>query len=287
MRTEEWTRVTRNRPCPVCEKPDWCLYKGPPDSPTAVICPRTESEDRCGDAGWLHRLRDDDWDYRRTRTIRAPPSAENDFGELARRFDEQMSHSAMSELAETLGLTEESLCRLKVGWSAEYKAWTFPMSDAIGDVTGIRLRLRNGRKLSVKGSREGLFVPEGLESNEQLLVCEGPTDTAALLDLGFQAIGRPSCMGGRKLVCESVRRLEAKAVVCVADNDEPGRNGADKLASSLVVYCPDVRIVSPPEGVMDARAWKQAEATMGDVAEAIEEAEVREMKVTLIREKYD
>ena len=283
MPTQEWTRVTRARPCPVCEKPDWCLYKGPPDSPTVVICPRTESENRCGEAGWLHRLRDDEWD----RTIRAPPSAKSDFVELARQFHERMPHSALQDLAESLALTEESLRRLKVGWSAEHEAWTFPMSDANGKVTGIRLRLRNGRKLSVKGSREGLFLPKGLEPNKQILVCEGPTDTAALLDLGFQSVGRPSCMGGKKLVCELVRRLETKTVVCVADNDEPGRNGAGKLASSLAVYCPDVRIVSPPNGVKDARAWKQVGATTEDVTEAIEGAEVRKLKVTLIRKQYD
>ncbi len=283
MRTGEWTRVTRNRPCPICEKPDWCLFTGAPDSPTAVICPRTESGTRCGDAGWLHRLRDDEWDYRWTRTIRAPPAAESDFGKLARQFHERMPNSAMQELAETLGLTEGNLRRLKAGWSAEHKAWTFPMSDANRNVTGIRLRLRNGRKLSVKGSREGLFLPGDLEPNEQLLVCEGPTDTAALMDLGFQVAGRPSCTGGVKLLCELAKRLETKSVVCVADNDEPGRNGAERLVSSLVVYCPDVRIVSPPDRVKDARAWKEAGATMEDVAEAIVEAEARKMKIMVKR----
>ena len=34
-----WQRVSKRRPCPVCERPDWCMYAGPDDSPTAVICP--------------------------------------------------------------------------------------------------------------------------------------------------------------------------------------------------------------------------------------------------------
>lgn len=279
----EWNRVTRDRPCPVCGKPDWCLFAGPADFPTAVICPRTESDDRRGDAGWLHRLRDDEWDYRWRRTVRAPPSVQGDFGDLARQFNEQMSHFAMKELAETLGLTRESLRRLEVGWSGERQAWTFPMSNANGDVVGIRLRLRSGRKLSIKGSREGLFLPGDLKPNERLLICEGPTDTAAMMDLGFQVVGRPNCNGGVKFVCELVKRLETEAVVCVADSDEPGQRGAERLVSSLMIHCPDVRIVSPPDGVKDARAWKAAGATMDDIAEAIESAAVRKLKIVVKR----
>ena len=106
-----------------------------------------------------------------------------------------------------LGVSVESLRRLGVGWSAKHRAWAFPMSNAAGDVLGIRLRLPGGKKLSVKGGKEGLVHsrrgPLRLPSGRLLLlIAEGPTDTAALLDLGFSAVGRPSCTGGVKLLVE-------------------------------------------------------------------------------------
>lgn len=52
----DWLRVTRHRPCPICGRPDWCLFVGSPTSPEAVICARVESGKRCGEAGWLHQL---------------------------------------------------------------------------------------------------------------------------------------------------------------------------------------------------------------------------------------
>ena len=60
MRNELWQRVSRHRPCPVCCKPDWCLYAGNHQDPEVAICARVESPRRCGGAGWLHRLNGDD-----------------------------------------------------------------------------------------------------------------------------------------------------------------------------------------------------------------------------------
>jgi hypothetical protein len=68
MTCSDWKRVSRRRPCPVCGRPDWCLFTGPEDAPTAAICARTESPKAAGSAGWLHRLREDD--RRPVRTIR-------------------------------------------------------------------------------------------------------------------------------------------------------------------------------------------------------------------------
>lgn len=51
----EMVSVSASKRCPVCEKPDWCLIA--PDG-SASICSRTEGAKCCGDAGWLHRLKD-------------------------------------------------------------------------------------------------------------------------------------------------------------------------------------------------------------------------------------
>jgi phage/plasmid primase-like uncharacterized protein len=194
------------------------------------------------------------------------------------------AHAApFRKLAVVLGVSIGSLMRLGAGWSPKYRGWSFPMSNATGDTLGIRLRLPSGRKLSVKGGKEGLFIPEGIEPHGLLLVCEGPTDTAALLDLGFNAVGRPSCSGGVKLLVDLLRKLKPSDVVIVADADAPGQRGAASLATALVAYCSDVRIIAPPAGVKDAREWKRSGATSAVVQSAIDAAPVRKLRVSVRR----
>jgi hypothetical protein len=61
--------------------------------------------------------------------------------------------------------------------------------------------------------------------------------------------GRPSCTGGIKLLVELMLARKPAEVVIVADRDEPGRRGADNLASVLVAYTLAVRVVTPPAGI--------------------------------------
>ena len=70
----------------------------------------------------------------------------------------------------------------------------FPMHDGHGDVCGIRTRLADGSKRAVTGSRAGVFLTT-VPMDVPAVVCEGPTDAAAALALGFEPIGRPSCAG--------------------------------------------------------------------------------------------
>jgi DNA primase len=152
------------------------------------------------------------------------------------------------------------------------------MRNPSGEVLGIRLRRPDGGKFAVKGSKDGLFLPamDGSEPDGPLLICEGPTDTAALLDMGFgNVVGRPSCTGGTRLLVQLVRRRLRPEVVIVADGDGPGRRGADSLASVLVVYAPAVRVIQPPGAIKDARAWLLAGGMRSEVQEAIDAAPVR------------
>jgi len=291
MNGTEWQRVSKRRLCPVCERPDWCLYAGPDDAPTAVLCARTESAKRCGDAGWLHVLRDDGpawppWRRTITRAVKMMTDAQpNGSDKLAAEAAAAVvwcdKHAnSLQQFATTLGLSAESLRRLSVGRLPRRQAWAFPMKSADGTLVGIRLRLSSGRKLSVKGGREGLFLPEGLQSGGRLLVCEGPTDTAALLDLGFSAVGRPSCSGGANHLIALAKQLRPDEIVIVADGDGPGQRGAETLADKLAAYVPAVRIVTPPAGVKDAREWKRNGATRADVRAAIDPAPIRRLTVT-------
>jgi hypothetical protein len=144
--TSTWERVSKRRPCPVCTKPDWCMYASPEDSPTAVICARVESPKRCGESGWLHVLRNDGptWTpWRRSirvavRMMSEPVNGKVDFAKLAADSRQGVKPEALDKLAVSLGVSIESLRRLGVGWSAQHRAWSFPMSNAAGGVLGIR-----------------------------------------------------------------------------------------------------------------------------------------------------
>src|SRR4030095_17245265 len=64
-------------------------------------------------------------------------------------------------------------------------------------------------------------------------VCEGPTDTAAAIQAGYFALGRPACLGEEKMLRQMLRNLGIKEIVLCADMDEPGKRGANKLIFAL------------------------------------------------------
>jgi hypothetical protein len=252
MQFEKMERVNKTHPCPICGKPDWCLIA---EDGSAAICQRIQegSVKWCGDAGWLHILADLPRNQRR-RIYRSFTVGQDkmhiDFTTLHQRYSRQITSHQLNTLSQRLGVSIWSLKMLNVGWDG--KAYTFPMFNEFGKVIGIRRRFQDGRKLSVPGSRTGIFIPTGLASEGLLLICEGPTDTAAALDLGFNAIGRPNCSS---CVDITAKLVKGRDVVVAADGDEVGKRGAERLASTLALYCISVRIVHPPKGVKDLRQW--------------------------------
>jgi len=265
----DFARVTRRVPCPICSHPDWCMVSRDSETnPSRAICQRVESAKRYGEAGWLHMLREDgarrNGAVLRVLAVATPPDPR--FATLAERYARSLSVPLLGQLAGDLGLTSESLRRFDVGWTGN--AWSFPMRNEAGVVVGIALRRPDGSKLAVTGSKLGLFVPRDL-GGDRLLVCEGQSDTAAALDLGFSAIGRPGAKSTRRLVCEFARRMAPAQIVVVGDRDDVGQSGALELATALAVRCADVRVVMPPEGVKDLRAWKALGARHHDLESAI------------------
>jgi 5S rRNA maturation endonuclease (ribonuclease M5) len=123
------------------------------------------------------------------------------------------------------------------------------MRDGTERMIGIQRRT-TPRKRCVDGSHLGLFIPTGLNGHDLLLIAEGASDCAALLDMGFSAIGRPNCNSGDEM-CETwCRSHQYRRVVVVADNDDVGRRGAFGLARRL-----EAEVVAPPLEFKDVRSW--------------------------------
>lgn len=272
---ERMQRVNKKTPCPVCGKPDWCLIA--PDK-TAAICQRIQegSVKRCGNAGWLHILVRKDANFRGLNRHKAGIPVnfdqEKDFGGFAALYRQQISKERLHHLSEQLGVSAESLSRLSIGWDG--KAYTFPMkSGYTGKIIGIRRRFPNGQKFTLTRSKTGLFIPADLPPAESLcLICEGPTDTAAALDLGFSAIGRPNCNSLIQMTASAV--AGCKEVVIAADNDAAGKDGAEKLSNYLAVRCRKVKVVCPPAGIKDLRQWLQRGLTADCLKQIIEKTEI-------------
>ncbi len=267
MITEKMQRVSKQNPCPVCGKPDWCLIA---EDGSAAICARIEQGciKRCGDVGWLHILCKNVHNVpnvhkaiaRRRQVLQTKPSPNRkgkDFVSLAAKYKKQLTEADLNRLAVALGVSAYSLKRLGVGWDG--KSYTFPMSNDFGKVVGIRRRFQDGHKLSVSSSRTGLFIPAKLSPTGLLLIVEGESDLAAALTLGFETIGRPNCNSRVEMTAKAAK--SRSETVIIGDNDLPGRKGAEKLAQVMVLHCPNVKIVYPPEGINDLRQWMQAGLT--------------------------
>jgi DNA primase len=88
---------------------------------------------------------------------------------------------------------------------------------------------------------------EKAKSGKVLFVCEGPTDTAAALDLGLFAVGRPNCCCGGPEIKIFARHHAVARVVLISDNDKPGLDGARKVGGELklpfAVYVPPAKDV--------------------------------------------
>ena len=161
-----------------------------------------------------------------------------------------------------------ALERLRVGWNAGLKAWTFPMRDARGRIVGIQHRFcADGQKRVVKGHRAGIFEPSTLDVKaRELVICEGASDTAAALTLGLEAIGSFSAGTTRREIAARVRHHRPRQAVIVPDNDDAGRRGADALWRALDGIVP-ASIRTPPAHIKDLRAWKRAGVTAGEITE--------------------
>ena len=286
-----WHNVSKKEPCPICHKTDWCNLS---NDGAVCICHRVESPyvARSG-SGWIHRLREvekkvkvrgvierseiagglrEQWKvpFPQAERIPLPHSSALDFGRVHKGYD---GDAVLVEgLATALGVDDEALKALDVRFNRFEECWSFPMRNAEGKIVGLRFReLGGSRKWSAKGSKDGLFYAangfareDASKSGRELVIVEGPSDTAAAMSLGLFVVGRSSCQTGAALLRALIRRVRPRIVTIVADNDTPGIRGAELLAGQLVgCQSPStdyearlpVRVLVVPHPYKDLRAW--------------------------------
>jgi hypothetical protein len=264
-----WIRATRQEPCPICNHGDWCGW-----SEKAIHCMRVPSDKPCKNGGWIHYRDGEPVLHRIRRAVTPKP-----------KFPPKYWHRIVTECSRVI--TERAIVegffelpwfaldKLMIGYSEEHDGHTFPMFSGQGRMIGVRIRKRLGGKYCIPGSRNGLFLPLGLSGTDPLLICEGPTDTAAALALGFDAIGRPSCSGGTEHIKTYLRKHRYVDIVIVADNDplktrpdgsqwHPGQEGAELLRVALSSIVEDVSVLVPPVD-KDLREWYRHGCTRADI----------------------
>lgn len=273
MKNSLWETVTKENPCPICGKGDWCIRA---TSGEVAICYRNPSPYLAkSGSGWIHRLKDcggtsaDSTLTSAYSRVEVKSNQSNstcreatcgnfiDFARLHASFfnDEHLIDGFACEL----GVEGAALRALDVRYNPFDKCWSFPMRDADGKIVGLRYREFGGsRKWSARGSHDGLFFSPALlrsslnthtSSLRTLYIVEGASDTAAALSLGLMAVGRSSCSSGAALLKELLARLRPSSLAIIADNDAPGLAGARALSQELG----SARILTPPEGCKDLR----------------------------------
>jgi hypothetical protein len=232
-----FTRVSKLYPCPICKKPDWCRVF----ADGWAECMRVQSDRPAKSGGWMHRLGDEP-----RPSTPPPPKPAVPFinaTKMHRAWLGATSLVALDDFARELGLAFAALVSVGAAWAPPHSAWAFPMRDGYGNIVGIRLRNEHG-KFAVRGSRQGIFTAT-VPRQTTLFVCEGPTDTAAAVELGLFAVGRPNCCCGGPEIRSFARRHHCRRVVMVSDNDKPGLDGARKVGVEIglpfAVYVPPAK----------------------------------------------
>ena len=263
----QFIRVSSKQRCPQCNSSDWCEL-----GDRAALCMRVPSNHPAKNGGYYHFYGDSGFkpDFKPSRQPQNSPKI--NAGRLLSDWKAKYEQLAIPHYAGKLSVSYESLVRLGTVWNNSHKALAFPMYDGKYNPIGIRLRNMDGFKWSVKGSRNGLFVPPIVEPVRICYICEGPTSCAALLSLGFYAIGRPNNNSCNDMVKEFLTINHIYRAVIVVDNDSlkkfgrhevrPGIQGAMKLKKELGI----MSVWWIPDTVKDVREF----VALGGTAAMIE-----------------
>jgi len=245
--TKKWIRIgDLDINCPVCQKPDWCMVSS--DGKYAK-CSRIPEYSQKGTVHEISKIKV------KVNGSKAGYYTPINWDSLNTSYMRNCESWRVQQFGALKGLKPKSLLRLGIGFDGEY--YTFPVRNENFDIVGIQ-RQNQERKLMVKGSKIGVFLPTNHKLyREPLVITEGTSDTAAALDLGLNAVGRLNNSSGNKII---MNLCDVSIVIIMSDNDEnrAGQNGAYTLGNALKGIGKRVKVIIPP--YKDLRKWSNKES---------------------------
>lgn len=178
---------------------------------------------------------------------------------------------ALTRLAQTKGITRDTVTRRTLGWEAQQSRYTIPVTDAHGRVVNVR-RYRPGevdpanKMLSLPGFGSNLTlypwdnltrpatefdrtsfsssVRELLESKDPVIITEGEIKALLLEQHGFRAV---SATGGANSWSDQLSKtFQDRHVYIALDADKVGKEAAVRIARQIKKYARWVGIVTLP-----------------------------------------
>ncbi len=203
-----------------------------------------------------------------------------DWGKMWAQFARNVDPVKRANFARSLGVTDEAVLWLGIGWDGSKKAWIFREFDHEGNITGLSCRgaftdgSDKGKKWGIKGSTRGLIYapcPEwgGIPAYiDHPIPCpEGASDVLACLSHEIYAIGRPSASGTVESNASLVKAAKGRDIaLCVEYDKGAGMVSTLDHAKRLVRYASSVRFLEPPEGCKDMREWLQMPHAVDEIA---------------------
>jgi hypothetical protein len=240
----DFVRVSQEHPCPICGHLKWCAvwHNG-----LIATCPRVASDQQRGIWGYEHKLDPpidvSSWKQGTT----ADPDIE--WGVLANYYQEQYERTPWTvarlfQANEKPGMLR-ACSNFGVGWDGQ--AYTIPMWRD-GECCGIQRRFPNGSKVSIPGSKRGLFIPlTTIGRVGTLYITEGVSDAIYFMAYTDQyVIARQNCDMIAEVVT-FVAHLAPTRVAVFADNDAPGIKGAIALSGAIDSQLCRSRVFVPRE----------------------------------------
>lgn len=239
---QKWVRIgDLGINCPICGKPDWCRVS---ENGTWALCSRVPFYSQ---QGTMHRINQN---KEIKNTVRNKNTVPINWKNLNDSFVKNCGTWRIKQFAALKGLSVKNLLRMQTGFDGE--CYTFPVYNDQFQISGIQRQYGDGKKLMVKGSTLGLFIPTCFKPHTKpLVVAEGASDCTAALDLGLNAIGRLNNSSGTDFLV-NICRIDT---YIISDNDKnkAGQNGAFALANKLKNNGVKCKVIIPP--YKDLREW--------------------------------
>ena len=232
-------------PCPVCEREKYCLVS---DDGNFVICTKVSSKKKYeAYSGWLHKL--SDANFKKPKKVIKSKDYSRNINHIQSVY-QNLDKDFLTRFANKLNVAPIVLYHLGVGYDKKSQFY-FPMFNADFKMIGLKIRAFNGKRWCVPGSRLGVYIPDDFNSSEEVYICEGESDTAAMLNLGYNAIGKASATSCRNILKELLNCCPIITIVSDYDNHGLGYKESCKLAK---LFDSHVNIVLN-RNYKDIRAW--------------------------------